>query len=808
MRLQLFIFFLFTQVAILRAQITEIKGVVLDKQGKKPLAFVNIVADDSKTGTISDIDGKFSLKVKGKPCCVKVSYLGYENTEYHIHYSRDRQLIELSPKIFNLQEVVVLPGVNPAHRIIDSVFHNRKKNDPRKLKAFSYISYDKMILTIRSDSIMQKDTTLLDSSELRARKFLEKRNFFLLETVTERKHMSPDLNQENVLATKVSGFRDPVIVFMLSQLQSTSFYNGLIKILDKNYINPISRGSTKKYFFQIEDTTYTDTGDTVFVISFRPLLNTRFDGMKGFLYINTHGWAIQNVKAEPASDTGAIIVHIQQAYKYIQGHWFPFQLNTNIDFRFAVVKVGDTTYPLMAIGKSYIRDVNLQPHLKKRDFGFHEVEITPDAVNKKAKFWQKYRVDSLSARDKETYRFMDSIGKAANFDKIASVVTTLMNGKIPVKFINIDIDKFIHYNRYEGLYIGLGAHTNQLLSKRFTAGGFWGYGFRDKSAKYGMDFNVIIHKRSETSLHLAVYRQVLPSGGVFFGNEQARIWNSNDFYTLYFKRMNKTKGANASLSFRMRRMRDFKWDLGFRVQNKKTFDNYYFETLSGEKITDFNFSEAHFGFRFAFREKMIQTTKGYISMGSNYPVVYFRYTHGFNGLLQGGFTFDRFDLKIEHKLYIKYLGEFSYQITAGIISGKLPACNLFDGKGSYSPFSLYAPNSFSTMRPNEFLSDKYVALFLTHNFGNLLFKEGKLFNPQLMLVTNIAFGSLSYKNLHHNFDFNTLEKGYYESGIIIRKLLDFKVYDLGIGVMYRYGPYGFDKSANNFAYKISLFYGF
>jgi len=63
----------------------------------------------------------------------------------------------------------------------------------------------------------------------------------------------------------MSGFHDPVFVFMISQMQSTSFYDDVITIMDKNYINPISKGSNKKnYFFLIEDTTYTVKDDTVF----------------------------------------------------------------------------------------------------------------------------------------------------------------------------------------------------------------------------------------------------------------------------------------------------------------------------------------------------------------------------------------------------------------------------------------------------------------------------------------------------------------------------------------------------------------
>ncbi len=804
-RFSILFFFLTTCV---NAQTIRVKGVVVDHNTKEPLAFVNIVAGNHQTGTTTDIDGKFVLKTDRSTCCLRLSYMGYQRTKYTIDLSKPQQIIEMIPRIIHLQEVVVLPGINPAHRIIDSVLRHKNENDPRKLKAFTYTSYDKVILTAKADSLLTKDTALLDSSAMKAREFLKKQDLFLLETVTNRKYMAPGLNQENVLASKVSGFKDPVIVFMISQIQSTTFYDEQIKLFDKNYINPISRGSKRKYFFQIEDTTYTAKGDTVFVISYRPLLHTHFDGLKGFLSINTHGWAIQNVKAEPAHDTTGIIMHIQQAYHFIQGHWFPVQLNTNIDFLTANIDLGGTVYPMTAIGKSYIRDINLHPSLKKSDFSYHEVEIAPDAIKKSGEFWKKFRVDSLTARDKETYRVIDSIGKAANFDKFAAVVSTLMSGHIPAYFLDVDIDKFIHYNQYEGLYLGIGAHTNQQISKRFSLGGYWGYGFHDKTAKYGLNTAVILNQHSETSLYIAGYHDVEPMGGIRFEAGDQRIWNTNDFYTFYYRRMNLTSGGEATLSFRTKMLRDFKWYFGLRAQNKTAFGTYFFQKQNEGALSHFKFREAFFDFRFAFREKMIQTTKGYFSMGSRYPVIFLKYTHGFKSFMNGDFRYDRIDLKIEHTLHINYLGDFSYRIMAGMVVGAVPACNLFDGNGTYRPFALFAPNSFGTMRPNEFLSDRYIDLFLTHNFGHLLFKGGKVFNPQLMLITNIAFGGLKHKAYHHNYSFKTLEKGYYESGIVIRKLLDFQIYDLGLGVTYRYGPYGFKLPAKNFAYKVSIFYRF
>ncbi len=794
-----------------QAQIVVVKGVVKDKKSKSPLAFVNITTRDGSRGATTDIDGKFKIRINENNCCLKLTYVGYETREYSIKSSKEFQEIFLKEKAFELNEVEIFPGVNPAHRIIHNVIKNRDLNNPEKIKSFTYTSYDKMIVTIDADSLLLQDTSLLDSSEKKMRKFLEKQDIFIMETVTERKYIAPDLNQETVLATRVSGLKDPVMAFMISQLQSTSFYNELISIAGKHYINPISKGSTNKYFFLIEDTTYTETNDTVFIISYRPMRNTKFDGMKGFLSINSNRWAIQNVKAEPPQDSMGIVIKIQQAYEFMQDQWFPVQLNTDVIFTQMQASAGKESYQLLGKGRSYIRDINLTANLKKREFGYHEVEIESDATKKKGEFWKEYRVDSLTAREKETYRIMDSIGKANNFDKMASTFQTLLIGKIPFWIFNINLGQVIHYNAYEGLYLGLGLQTNDRFSKRLTLGGFWGYGFKDKKDKYGADLSIKVHKRSESVIRLEGYNKVTTSGGVAFFDDRFQAWKAQNFYKFFTRRMNPTIGGEIAYSFRLKPMRDFKWNLGFRIQNKEAYENYYFGTANDNIIhakTEFNFTEILFGFRFAYRERILETTKGQVSLGSKYPVVYLNYTRGITGVLNGEFAFDRFDLKVEGSKYIKYVGDFSFRLMAGIILGELPACNLYDGNGTYREFALYAPFSFGTMRTNEFLSDKYVSLFLSHNFGKLLFKEGKLFNPQFVLITNIAFGSLNHPENHHNYDFNTLEKGYYESGFLIRKMLDFSVYDIGIGVMYRYGPYGFDNVSKNFAYKISLFYGF
>ena len=788
-----------------------VEGVVKDKSNKEPLAFVNIISETGKSGVVTDIDGKFSIKLSTEECCLHLSYIGYESYTYPIDYNKNAQKIYLTQRPYQLEEVEIFPGVNPAHRIIKNVVTHRNENDPEKLDAFTYTSYDKMVVTIDADSLLLADTALLDSSTRQLRKFFEKSDLFLMETVTERKYMSPDLNQENVLATRVSGFKDPLIAFMISQIQSTSFYDELIQIAGKKYVNPISRGSTNKYFFLIEDTIYSKTGDSIFIISFRPNSRTNFEGLAGFLYINSYKWAVQNVKAQPPDDSTGIVIKIQQAYDLIDDHWFPVQLNTDIIFTNFKASAGQgEAYTLIGKGRSYIRDIDLDADLKKRDFGYHEVEVEEGAAKKKEEFWQAYRTDSLTERELETYRLIDSIGKEVNLDRMATIAQTVFSGKIPIGFIDIDLNQIAHYNGQEGFYLGLGIHTNDRISKKIKFGGFWGYGFKDKRAKYGGDISMMVHKRSESVIRIDGYYKAITSGSVVFFDDKLQAWSPDNFYQFFANRLNYTIGGELAYSFRLKPMRDFKWNVGLEIQEKQAYSDYYFarsDIDNGTPQNTFHFTNLQIGFRFAFREKVVETTKGQVSFGSKYPVVWFNYTQGISGLFNGSYDYTRFDLRVKGAKHFKYIGDFTFTLMAGIVIGEIPVSNLYFEPGAYHTFTIFAPNSFGTMLVNEFLSDRYISLFLTHNFGNFGL-EYKWFHPEFLVVTNLSIGDLKNKDPHYNITYKTLNLGYYESGFIIRKLLDFNLIDLGAGILYRYGPNGFDEVPSNFAYKFSIFYGF
>jgi hypothetical protein len=107
------------------------------------------------------------------------------------------------------------------------------------------------------------------------------------------------------------------------------------------------------------------------------------------------------------------------------------------------------------------------------------------------------------------------------------------------------------------------------------------------------------------------------------------------------------------------------------------------------------------------------------------------------------------------------------------------------------------------MRFNEFLSDRFVSLYFKQDFGRMLF-GGEKFRPRLAFVNNIGFGWLNHSYYHNNIEFRTLEKGYYECGLLINNLINQKMFGYGFGIFYRYGPYSLLKIRDNFALKLSF----
>ena len=334
---------------------TQKQLIVLDTAGREPMPFVKVFPDVGQP-FFTNIDGKatFSNDVTS----LQLSFSGYEDTTVLVNGQQQvTVLMRVLPTEFD--EVVILPGVNPALRIINKVTENRKKNHPLENDAFTYESYSKFIFDMDT-AFTKKVMELPDDTSKYMIGLIKSQHLFMMESSSERKFIPPARDRENITAYKVSGLNNPLFSTFAQSMQSFHFYDNQFELLGTKYFNPIALGSTKRYYYLIEDTTIAGT-DTTFMISFRPRPDAGIEGLKGLLFINTNGFAIEKVIAEPAkASESQTYVKIIQEYKLIDGKkWFPVDLKTKVELKGFQMSLDKESGYVTGHGNTYISNIKL-----------------------------------------------------------------------------------------------------------------------------------------------------------------------------------------------------------------------------------------------------------------------------------------------------------------------------------------------------------------------------------------------------------------------------------------------------------------
>ncbi|MBP7514157.1 MAG: carboxypeptidase-like regulatory domain-containing protein [Flavobacteriales bacterium] len=786
---------------VVQAQ-SEVTGRVIDARTEETLAFVPINLAGTDQGTLTDIDGRFELEVPALPARLRLSYVGYRTLELDVT-ERAPLIIRLEQVSTELRPVVVSSEDNPAHRIIRRAYANRKQNDGMRYRSYRYTSYGKTVFDLQLDSAIVNDTARmakLDTSTQEAYKFSEQQHLLLIESATKKSFIPPASAREEVLAMRVSGLKDPSLLAMAAQTETFSIYDGDIGIGDKRYLGPLAPSSTAKYRFNLEDTLY-QGADSVYVISYRPRKGTHFNALKGLLYIHTDGYAVQNVTAEPVERDG-MSVRFQQVHEQVSGKWFPRQLNT---FMY-MDNVSMNDMSVVGVGRVYLKEVEVDADVARKEVRGPELVADRMHTRRDDEYWKQWRVDSLDQRDLKTYATIDSIGDSLNFDKKLKWISTLFSGRLTLGPVELPISRLFAYNGYEGFRLGVGLYTNDKVSRYGSIGGYVAYGFADKVTKYGGDLTIKPVYGRDLHLKLGYENDVNEMGGVAFAGFKPGFFDMDNqaeqTRLFYANRMDRIERYSAQALVRV--SGSTKVWVGTERTQRVNMIGYRFNEPLGEGITRFR-NEFLIGaitadVRWAFREKIARLPQRDIALGTKYPVVHLQAMRAVKGLWEGEWDAWRVNAMIVKTFRIRLLGRLSVRVLGGMADPDAPMPFLYNLRGTNAEgeFLISAENTFETMRPNEFLADRYATLHVSHSFGNLLFKT-KRFKPVPVLLTSVAVGSLEKPENHSGLSFRDMEHAYIESGLRIDGIF----MGIGAGVFYRYGVYSLPDPADNFVFKLS-----
>ena len=107
------------------AQPTRVRGRVTDSEGR-PLAFASVAFVGTTIGMVTDEEGLYSLETRDSVQRLQASMMGYITEEREVTprvYSQIDFVLQTAD--FAIDQVVITPGENPAHPILDSMIRRK-----------------------------------------------------------------------------------------------------------------------------------------------------------------------------------------------------------------------------------------------------------------------------------------------------------------------------------------------------------------------------------------------------------------------------------------------------------------------------------------------------------------------------------------------------------------------------------------------------------------------------------------------------------------------------------------------------------
>jgi hypothetical protein len=750
----------------------SISGVVTDVESGERLAFVNIYSAEWRIGTYTDIDGKFQLTVPSEVGMITFSLIGYQPYEVQIDPASDKRFykIQLQPTSLELSEVELVADENPAIPIIRKVVENRKANRPENYESYRHTTYNKFVVTMDAVS---EDTVFTEAGEVdtnwaEVKEFSDEQHVFLMESVSKKSYINGKRDNENVIASRVSGLSDPQFVLLANQLQSFTFYSDYIQVLSSEFLNPISPNSEKRYVFILQDTTYHD-GDTIYRISYQPSVNANINGLKGVININTNGWAIQNVTAEPA-DTNELPVRIQQQYKRFSGKWFPFQLNTDLNFQ----SVSVNGFSPIGIGRTYIDSVEIGIEMNHKEVEVAQITVDKYAHKRPDEYWNNFRRDTLDQREKRTYEFIDSIGEEFNLDRKLNFARAFLSGYLRTGVVDWDIYNFIRYNSYEKLRLNIGIQTNPRLFDRWTFGGNIAYGFGDKTFKYGGFTEYLLHKKYNWKWRLSYRHDLNETGEIHYLGEDRNFLYADIRELAIFKMdFNTSFGIQTSALVRP----SLKINAGIQNRTIRHLANYSYDTpLFNQDVT---YNEVVGEIEWSPGAVIMQTQYGIVNVErSDFTAIV---QHRMGMPTENSFeNYHRTLARLRYKKRIRNAGTSYFQVEAGNLSGQTTVSNFFNLQGN-SPNDIADYYAFNSLGVHALQWRQFSSIQYHHRFPKLFEYSRLNMAPVPVIHLKSLYGSSESAGI--TLDGQPLlvrSSPYWEAGISLEGIIS----NLGVGVFY------------------------
>ena len=748
--------------SIVQAQTTIITGKITDASSNEPIMYCNVFFKDIGVGTTSNFDGVFRIETQNTQDSLVVQALGYKTRKKYVLKGKTQVInFQLEPSNISLEEIVIVPGENPAFRILRGVWKNKKAYNPDKIETYKYESYAKVEVALnnisnkfRENKAMKPYVAIFDSLQKKAG---ENGKIVLpmitSETVNDYYYQKlPKLEKEYTKAFKskalinITDFLQP---FLGTSQHKYNFYNNWITIFNKAFTSPLATTGRLYYRYYLIDSVKVD-GVDCYLMQFKPKRKGDL-AFNGKMWITKEGFILKKIKAEVGKSANFNFVDrfkIEQSLEFIDSTTvFPVKNRILVDAsRFT------SSYGILAKYNLAYQNIQLNPDLPSNIFT-HKQEFAQDMNVQTEAYWDKKRLELVgdSTIADQSYMVIDSLSQSKSIKRVSNAIDFITEGYLPTKYFEFGhYMYFLGYNKDEGFRLQLGGRTTADFSRNWILTAHIAYGFGDKKPKYDLQIERFLSRKYWTKIG-AQYKYDLDRVGV---NSNYISQNPLMSFSLALSsQFGGTQYASLGEDFNL-------WvrsDLGRGFQGKINLRHYYFNPYNNyafayydknnQKQGNYILSDITTTIRYAKKEMFIHRNNDRVGVNGLKGNVYtFTYTAGLKDVIGSTFAYHKLSLNVRRKIKLGGFGRIQYSLTANKVFGLVPPTMLNILQGNESFFISF--KGYNQMNFFEFVADQSAEVMVFHHFDGIILNKIPLLRALKWRLTsgfNGAWGTFQQK---------------------------------------------------------------
>lgn len=791
----LFLLFLLPLASMAQTVTTSVQGRVRDAETNEPIPFVQVVFEGSTVGTETDMDGHFTLSNDKGLTKLQFRMMGYEPQSYKAEKGKNKKrvTVKMVPrgKTLNAVEITAKKGKkkysrknNPAVELVKKVIDHKEKNRIENADQWRRDVYERLSMSLddfnpdfENKRLWRKLNFLekyIDETEFDATPILI---VSMREALVEESYRKSPHQQRRLITGKRMEGLDEVLTDegidenIRVMFTPVDIYDGDIELMLNHFTSPLSPILAVGFYkYYITDTCFVE-GQKCVELSFVPA-NQQSYGFTGRMYVSLD-----------SDSTFALTKYVMTVSPHVNLN-FVRDLSVVQTFRRDTTDGGKTrwlpyrcdTYGRMYISKRiqelYVHQMRIYTNYDLSDtakmlpdslFSAFEHEVTlpkKDLMHYKSEF-NEHRPVKLSAKETVLDSMWIELSRLPEFRAIKYTGELLASGYIPTakkrsksKFDIGPVFNILSFNHQEGWRVRLGGMSKAELSPRNFIEGYAAYGFRDKRPKGSLflthtfdDKDRHSHEAPFSSISLNAIYELQTPGQSYDNFDRDNIMSSSD------KEMNVQYVAQGMLRFRKEWKSHVRFDTWLAARHYEPSGSLeyleYYTNDAGQidtrRVDFFTEAEWHVGLSFTpnfspgtrRRETQSNLRKDAPSISIGHTV----------DLVDGVRWVHSTDISADKRIWLSSFGHIDAKVVAGAIWDRAPYTRLYIPSGNSGIW--VSNNAFNTMKPMEFIMDRYVAFFATYHLKGWILNRIPLINRlrlREVMGFNLLYGGLTDKN--------------------------------------------------------------